>query len=247
MFISKLKPPKKPDQPDIRLPDHVRRLADDEIFSFACHPGVPCFTECCRQLELALTPYDVLRLKNKLGISSKEFVDQYCLVEYEEGDIFPRVYLGMVDDGRASCPFVSEKGCRVYSGRPAPCRTYPLGRGAWQDRTGQSHSMYVLLQEEHCKGFAEPLQQSISSWITDQGLTEYFQANDLLVPLLQHEKIKQGFRPSAVQRDLYMTTLFDLENFSENAKNGDHTDLQLLDPAVKWLIRQLFGERSTLS
>ena len=36
--------------------------ATDRPFTFACHPGVPCFTECCRELDLALTPYDVLRL-----------------------------------------------------------------------------------------------------------------------------------------------------------------------------------------
>ena len=35
-------------------------------FSFACHPDVPCFTKCCSDLDLALTPYDVLRLKNRL-------------------------------------------------------------------------------------------------------------------------------------------------------------------------------------
>ena len=37
-------------------------------FRFACHPGVVCFTECCRDLKLLLTPYDVIRLKNRLGL-----------------------------------------------------------------------------------------------------------------------------------------------------------------------------------
>ena len=42
-------------------------------FTFACHPEVPCFNQCCRRLNLVLTPYDVLRLKNHLGMSSEEF------------------------------------------------------------------------------------------------------------------------------------------------------------------------------
>ncbi len=50
---------------------------EDNSFSFACHPGLSCFTECCRDLRLALTPYDILRLKNRLGLASNDFLDQY--------------------------------------------------------------------------------------------------------------------------------------------------------------------------
>lgn len=248
MLIKKLQPPKHPEEPQLQLPEHVRRLAEGEKFTFSCHPGVPCFTECCRELELALTPHDVLRLTRELGISSKDFFDTYALVEYEEGDVFPQVYLGMVDDGRASCPFVSEKGCLVYAGRPAPCRTYPLGRGAWQDQNGGHHSFYVLLQEAHCKGFAEPVKLNVDMWLEDQGLNPYYEANDLMVPLLQHEKIRQGYRPTAKQRELYLATLYNLENYKKNIKNSqDISDMELLRSAVNWLIQQIFEERSTTS
>ena len=46
-------------------------------FAFACHPGVKCFNLCCAKLELPLTPYDVLRLKNCLGLPAGEFLEQY--------------------------------------------------------------------------------------------------------------------------------------------------------------------------
>ena len=39
-------------------------LDPDDTIGFACHPGVPCFNHCCRDLNQALTPYDVLQLKN---------------------------------------------------------------------------------------------------------------------------------------------------------------------------------------
>lgn len=223
----------------MQLPEHVRRLKDEERFSFACHPGVPCFTECCRELELALTPYDVIRLRKALGLSSQEFLNTYAVIEQEDSDIFPRVYLGMVDDGRASCPFVSKKGCQVYEGRPAPCRTYPLGRGAWQDSSGAPHSFYVVLQEEHCRGFSESVEQTIDLWNKDQGLDLYYKANDLLVPLLLHEKIKKGFQPSAGQKDLFLTTLYNLENFTENSAKLD--DLQLIQMAVDHLVKEFFS------
>ena len=236
-------------KPEPQLPEHFHPLADGESFTFACHAGVPCFTECCRELELSLSPYDVLRLSRQLGISSREFLDRFAVIECQPGEAFPRVYLGMVDDGRASCPFVTGTGCRVYADRPGACRTYPLGRGAWQDRTGVRHACYVLLREPHCRGFAEANEQTIDRWIAGQGLAEFDAANDLLVPLLQHEQVRQGFRPSAGQGELYLATLYDLENFRENNTDGvrEMTDGELLAAAVNRLIRLLFAERSTNS
>jgi hypothetical protein len=234
---------------ELLLPKHILPVADGQPFTFACHPGIACFTECCRELELALSPYDVLRLARELGLSSREFLDRYAVIEWQPGDVFPLVYLGMVDDGRASCPFVTDTGCRVYAGRPSACRTYPLGRGAWQDGTGGRHCCYVLLREPHCLGFTEPDEQTIEQWIAGQGLAEYDAANDLLVPLLQHEKIRQGFRPAADQRALYLATLYDLENFRENNADGvgAMTDGELLAAAVNRLIQSLFAERGTNS
>ena len=53
------------------------RLDEDAKFTFSCHPGVSCFNQCCSDVNIFLTPYDVLRLKNRLGISSQEFLDKY--------------------------------------------------------------------------------------------------------------------------------------------------------------------------
>lgn len=229
-------------EPDLRLPDHVRRLREDEHFSFACHPGVPCFTECCRQLELALSPYDVLRLARELGMSGRRFLERYAVVESEEDAIFPQVYLGMVDDGRESCPFISAQGCRVYPNRPAACRTYPLGRGAWRDNRGTDHVFFVLLTEPHCRGFAEPTDLTLDRWITGQGLADYYAANDILIPLLQHERIRQGFRPGPEQRDLYLATLYNLEEWGRNSDidMDGMTDLEMLRSAASRLIDCLF-------
>jgi hypothetical protein len=38
--------------------------AAQETFRFACHKDLPCFTKCCNDLKLVLTPYDILRLQN---------------------------------------------------------------------------------------------------------------------------------------------------------------------------------------
>ena len=47
-----------------------RKLTPESRFKFRCHPGVSCFTECCGKTTIILTPYDILRLKNRLRITS---------------------------------------------------------------------------------------------------------------------------------------------------------------------------------
>ena len=38
------------------LPDQVEELQPGEPFTFLCHREIACFTQCCRQLDLALSP-----------------------------------------------------------------------------------------------------------------------------------------------------------------------------------------------
>ena len=53
------------------------KMDPDHLFQFNCDPGVSCFTQCCQDVTIVLTPYDVLRLKKGLGISSDKFLDEY--------------------------------------------------------------------------------------------------------------------------------------------------------------------------
>jgi len=50
------------------------RLGPESQFKFKCHPGVECFTQCCRDINIILTPYDIILLKKKLKLSSDEFL-----------------------------------------------------------------------------------------------------------------------------------------------------------------------------
>jgi Fe-S-cluster containining protein len=230
----------------------------EETFSFACHPGVACFTECCRQLDLALTPYDVLRLKNHLGIHSGSFLEQYVIVGLEEGRVFPTCYLTMVDDGRASCVFVTPKGCSVYADRPSACRAYPVGRGMRRLPDGQQEELFVLVREAHCQGFLEQQQHTPAGYFEDQDLSAYNQANDELLPLIQHQKITKGFRPDRDQLDQYMLALYNLDMFRQEMADGRikmqrplgplelqglaGDDEELLRLGIRWLCQEYFGE-----
>jgi Fe-S-cluster containining protein len=244
---------------DLQLPQNVRQLATGETFNFICHPDLECFTDCCRDLELALTPYDVLRLKNTLHLKSSDFLDRYVIVEKGEQDIFPRLYLAMVDDGRASCPFVTAAGCTVYDSRPGACRTYPLGRAVSQRADNSRNELHVLLSEAHCRGHnaTDAQRFTAASWTDDQELALYNEFNDLLLPLLQHEQVKQGRRLNSKQTDLFIMALYDLDVFRdfllqpnckssaappERLRSMAESDTALLRFGIGWLHSALFGE-----
>lgn len=196
--------------------DKVRPLKPDEAFNFGCGPGLSCFTDCCRALDLALTPYDAFRLRQALKLSSADFLEQYAVVETGEDEAFPLVYLAMVDDGQASCPFVAAAGCKVYRDRPAACRAYPMGRGlrlAAGCRGPRKQEIFVLVKEPHCLGFEVEQSRDAGAWMADQGLQSYNRNSDTLLQLLRHPKIMQGWRPSPGQAELYLQTLYQLEDF----------------------------------
>ena len=244
----------------MQFPENVTRLCGLKRFSFGCHPKVACFTECCRELDLALTPYDVLRLRQELKLNSADFIERYVVLEQDENDIFPVLYLGMVDDGRASCPFITEKGCRVYNGRPGACRAYPVGRGATLDGNGKRQELYVLVREDHCKGFTEPETHTVLEWFESQDLEEYNKVNDEVLSLLQHEKVHKGVRLNRKQIDNFLLALYKLDEFHELVLSSSFNDrfiltteertaaladdLSLLRFGIRWLKKNLFKENN---
>jgi Predicted Fe-S-cluster oxidoreductase len=241
------------------LPEAFQAIAAEQAFEFACHPGVSCFTECCRELDLTLTPYDVVRLRRNLQLTSGQFLEQYVIIEWDEQQLFPLCYLTMVDDGRASCVFVGSQGCSVYEDRPGSCRAYPLGRGATRGAEGAPLESLVLLREPHCRGFEQERQQTVAAYLHEQGLEAYNRYNDALLPLLQHRQIQdRTFRPTRQQLDQYMLALYDLDQFRREMTAGrialqrpltpqqlkglagDDDELLLL--GIRWLLQEFFGE-----
>ncbi|MBU0728976.1 MAG: YkgJ family cysteine cluster protein [Proteobacteria bacterium] len=149
-------------------------------FQFACNPDVPCFTACCRKLDLYLYPYDIIRLKNRLQISSEDFLNRYTGVVQGANPFFPALMLQMSDTLERTCPFLDKSGCTVYEDRPSACRTYPLERAV--DRTpsdGRPEEFFFLTNHEYCKGHEQETQWSVKEWIRDQKLQYYNVMDDL--------------------------------------------------------------------
>jgi len=213
------------------LPENVRRIETDELFSFDCRSANPCFTDCCRQLELALSPYDVLRLCQATGLSSDEFLDRYVIIEQEEGDVFPRFYLTMVDDGKESCVFVSRQGCTVYEHRPAACRAYPMGRAVIRE-DDRLLEFFVLLKENHCFGFSNKTPHTAVSYSKDQGLEPYNRFNDALASIIQHEKVRAGMSFNKEQIDAYILLLYNLDQFRHQLECGELGHTKEDEPSI---------------
>jgi len=145
------------------------RIKNDDSFTFRCYPGIGCFNRCCRNLNLFLYPYDVIRLKHVMNISSDAFLDKYVDVVLRPGNYFPEVLLRMSENDEKSCPFLMPSGCSVYPDRPDTCRTFPFEQGILYDaRTKKDVPVYFFRPPEFCEGPYEEYEWTMAAWTADQ-------------------------------------------------------------------------------
>lgn len=237
------------------------KMTKDSSFTFACHPGVPCFNDCCADVNIFLTPYDILRLKNNLGMSSEEFLSKYTVTPFDQNLKYPVILLAMNEDEKKSCPFVGEGGCQVYEDRPWACRMYPLGVGSQKDTGGESETdFYFMLKESVCKGHRESPRQTVAEWLEKQGITEYdkmgyffkeltlhefFQKDENLTPKKLEMFFLANYNLDKFREFLFESTFFDKFDVDEETRKKIETDdVELLRFGYYWLRFALFGEKT---
>ncbi len=113
----------------------VRLELDDEL-KFRCHRGVSCWNECCSHADVTLAPYDIIRLKQHLGMDSSEFLKKHTVPFQLDAHGVPGLKLRTNDDG--ACLFMQEEGCSVYS-RPPYCLPLLPVRRTVDESAGRSH------------------------------------------------------------------------------------------------------------
>ena len=148
-----------------QIPD--RPIKGDDSFSFRCHAALGCFTQCCRNLNLFLYPYDMLRLRTSLAISSDAFIDRYVDVVLREDRHFPEVLLRMSEDDQRSCIFLAPNGCSVYADRPHTCRTFPLEQGVLYN-ADDGTPVAFFRPPDFCLGRHEDRPWTMQTWNQDQ-------------------------------------------------------------------------------
>jgi len=211
---------------------------------FRCSPGLPCFTSCCRDVNIFLSPYDILRMKKRLKISSGEFLEQYTRTLLPGIGKIPIIQLTMRSQDKR-CHFVGEQGCSIYEDRPWSCRMYPLDKS---DVTGEYS---FIVDAETCLGQKEDAPWVLREWFEDQGLSPYEEMDmrfrlvtqypRLLEAGIDQPQVQRMFRMACYDLDAFRrfvleTRFFQLFEVDDEVKEAVKTDDEaLLELATNWI------------
>lgn len=247
-----LEPPAGPIQPvEFRLSDSIQ---------FRCHKDISCFNACCKNIDIILTPYDILRLKKHLGLSSDEFLVKHAVPFEMDFHGMPGFKMRTLEKSSA-CQFMTEQGCSVYENRPAACRYYPMGAN-WMRRKDEAEVLdsFFKVKEAHCKGHDEDRTISVSDYRNEQGVTEY---DDINRPWVEAVLKKRSAgptvgKPSERSFQLFQLCSYELDHFrrfinSDSFKSAmdvseeqyaivNQDEEELLRFSIRYLRQVLFGE-----
>jgi uncharacterized protein len=250
------------ESPIPKSPVDPAMMQGDKTISFRCYKGISCFNACCSNIDISLTPYDIVRLRARLGISSSEFLQQYTQPYELEKDGIAGVKMLPVENGSA-CQFMTVDGCRVYEDRPTACRYYPVAlmslrqQDEYIDRTA-----YALVKEKHCQGHLEERTLTIDAYRAEQGVIEYDEIDRGWRQLILKKKSSGPTigKPSQRSRQLFFMTCYDSDRFrafvaSDGFLNSFELaeeewlkilmdDKELLQFGFRLMRQVLFGEHS---
>jgi Fe-S-cluster containining protein len=252
-------------QPDIPFPNSPvvpTMVAETHTIEFSCHKGIGCWNACCSNIDISLTPYDVLRMKKRLGISSTEFLKDYTVPYEMEKDGIAGIKFRPVEGGSA-CRFMKPEGCDIYTDRPTACRYYPVALLSMRKQDEYvDRDSYAIVKEDHCKGHEVNRRITIADYRKEQGLEEY---DDLARGWRQLVLKKKSSgptigKPSLRSRQLFFMACYDIDKFREFVQMESFgklfelkaeekevilkDDVALLQFAFRFLRQVLFGEES---
>jgi Fe-S-cluster containining protein len=238
------------------------KLSLDDRFQFRCHTGIACFNECCKSIDILLTPYDLLRLQKRLGLGSKEFLARHTQLFEMDAHGMPGLKM-KTKEGSTECQFLTPEGCGVYEDRPAACRYYALGLNTMRKKDSpEDEDFYFVVKEAHCLGHDEPKTQTVREYRAEQGVDVY---DDMTrewrqVILKKRSSGPTVGRPSDRSFDLFFQASYDLDGFRAFVQSASFNEVYDLEPAYlerlasddeelmrfsfRFLKQSLFGEDS---
>ena len=204
-------------EPPHQNPIEPVELTMKSVIQFDCHKNVSCFNACCRNIDIVLTPYDILRLKRRLGLDSREFVGRFTTPYPMDFHDLPGLKMN-VKPGITECVFLSEEGCTVYEDRPAACRYYALGSmGVRKKDESKVEEIFFIVKEDHCRGHEEPRHLTVADYRRDQGVEVYDDMNrewrDII--LKKRSSGPTVGRPSERSMQLFDMCSYDIDSFRE--------------------------------
>jgi Fe-S-cluster containining protein len=199
------------------IPEKTHRyLLGKDKFSFACNDEVPCFTRCCKDADMFLYPYDIIRLKHRLGMTSEVFLLEHTITAFRDNPNFPSVMLKMSQKKENPCPFLTSQGCSVYEDRPYSCRAYPLEPAMYGDGEQNIGMTFYIVRHDHCKGHNLGKKWTGESWMKDQGMDIYNEHNIAwarVAALLQNIKPLDGNSAKNPVMDMAYMASYNMDTF----------------------------------
>lgn len=234
----------------------------DSKIQFRCHKDIACFNACCKNIDIALTPYDLYRMKVRLNISSSELLNQYTVPYELDAHRTPGIKLKPVEGGNA-CQFMNNEGCGIYEDRPTACRYYPLGLLSLKKTDAKTdEENYALVEEDHCLGHKEDKTQTIAEYRKEQGLEEYDPlTREWRRLILKKKSAGPGIgKPSEMSLQLFFMASYNLDQFqkfvtSDQFQENYQIDTELLEKlktdqlevmkfSAEFMRHVLFGEET---
>jgi len=234
-----------PEQNPYATPIMPIKLSLDDTIQFNCHKGIACFNKCCQQIDLTLAPYDIVRLKNRLGLSTRDFLAQYTVPFGMDGQEMPGIKMRTKDESTV-CPLLTEEGCSVYEDRPTACRYYALGQMAMRKMGSPTdEEMYFIVKEDHCLGHNEPRTLTVGEYRKEQGVEEYDEINRgwRQVILKKRSSGPTVGKPSTRSYQLFFMASYDMDTFLEFILSEGFNEVYDLDDATLELLKTDEAER----
>ena len=239
-----------------------QKLSGSHKFNFSCYQGISCYNACCKQADITLTPYDIIRLKNNLKIDSSEFLKTYTVPFEMDSDGMPGVKLRHVEE-TTQCLLMNESGCSVYEDRPTACRYYPIGQlSLRKSEVFHDEIHYVKIKEDHCQGHQEQTEFSIDQYRQNQEVQIYDELNRTWQQIILKRKSAGPAvgKPSPTSFQFYFLAMFDQDRFRKFMQSSSFLDtydipekllkqiikddLECLRFAYRLLLQVLFGEQT---
>ncbi len=218
--------------PSTKYVEPVERTLDSK-FKFRCHKDISCFNICCRHTEMLLTPYDIIRMKKRLGLTSGEFLEKYTHTYIDEKSLHPFAVLKMLEDEEGKCPFLTPEGCGIYEDRPANCRYYPIGKGVMIKDTASGptpEEFFFFIREPNCRGYEEESEWTIDSWRNEEGADVYDEMNKEWAEIqLRRDNPGKPKLDTSKQPLIYMAS-YDMDRFRKFVFDSGFLNIFDVDP-----------------
>jgi hypothetical protein len=248
--------------PPAELPEALRdrKIIDaKETFRFGCNKDLPCFTDCCSDVNILLTPLDIVRIARRVGLDTHDFLNKHTQIPVTKELQLPVIALRMDDDNEKRCPFLGDDGCSIYEDRPWSCRMYPLGMAIPPARAGvKPEPIFFLFEDDFCHGRTVQQEWTAETWRQNQELIAYEPLEAGYTEIVTHPWFIGGRTLDPKRIEMFHTAFYDLDSFRrfifsstfldrfeleeeliDKLKNSDE---ELLKFAPRWLRFALFAE-----